>query len=76
MADPVREVLHGIEVEDPFRWLEDQDSPETRLFIQAEQKTYLEYLDCHKELCFGDAYRAIRRSSGIGSSRRASLSEA
>src|SRR5271163_669982 len=50
MAKPVREVLHGIEVEDPFRWLEDQESPQTRAFIQAEQRSYHEYLDRHQEL--------------------------
>ena len=50
IAEPVREVLHGIQVDDPFRWLEDQNSPATRSFIQAEQQTYQEYLDRHKEL--------------------------
>ena len=49
-AGSVREVRHGIEVEDPFRWLEDQDSPATRAFIGTEQKAYREYLDRHKEL--------------------------
>jgi prolyl oligopeptidase len=47
---PVREVLHGVEVEDPFRWLEEQESPETRSFIQMEQQSYRKYLDHHKEL--------------------------
>ena len=47
---PVREVLHGIEVEDPFRWLEEQESPETRFFIQMEQQSYRKYLDHRKEL--------------------------
>ena len=35
----VREVvdtLHGIEVRDPYRWLEDQDAPETRAWIDAQ----------------------------------------
>jgi prolyl oligopeptidase len=50
MAEPMREVLHGVEVEDPFRWLEDQDSPATRSFIQAEQQVYREYLGRHNEL--------------------------
>jgi prolyl oligopeptidase len=50
IAEPVREVLHGIQVDDPFRWLEDQYSPATRSFIRAEQETYREYLDRHKEL--------------------------
>lgn len=46
----VREVRHGIEVEDLFRWLEDQDAPATRAFIWTEQRAYREYLDRHKEL--------------------------
>jgi prolyl oligopeptidase len=32
----VRENLHGVEVVDPYRWLEDQNSPETRRWIDAE----------------------------------------
>jgi prolyl oligopeptidase len=49
-GEPVRDLLHGIEVEDPFRWLEDQESPATRSFIRTEQETYHRYLDRHKEL--------------------------
>lgn len=47
MAEPVRDVLHGIEVLDRFRWLEDQDSAQTRLFIRTEQESYREYLHRH-----------------------------
>ena len=50
VANPIREVLHGIEVEDRFRWLEDQDAPATRSFIRAEQEAYQEYLSNHGEL--------------------------
>ncbi|HEX6736861.1 MAG TPA: prolyl oligopeptidase family serine peptidase [Vicinamibacteria bacterium] len=32
----VRETLHGVEVVDPYRWLEDQQSPETRAWIDAQ----------------------------------------
>lgn len=34
--DNVVETLHGIEVTDPYRWLEDQDSPETRAWIETQ----------------------------------------
>ena len=44
-VEPVTEVLHGIEITDPYRWLEDQDSPRTRQWI-AEQTAYTRpYLD-------------------------------
>ncbi|MFQ5664176.1 MAG: prolyl oligopeptidase family protein [Terriglobia bacterium] len=34
--DNVKEVLHGVAVVDPYRWLEDQQSPETRAWIDAQ----------------------------------------
>jgi prolyl oligopeptidase len=37
--DNVREVIHGAEIVDPYRWLEDQDDPQTRKWIDA-QDTY------------------------------------
>jgi prolyl oligopeptidase len=39
--DNVVEVLHGVEVTDPYRWLEDQTAPETRAWIDA-QNAYTE----------------------------------
>src|SRR5258708_19748733 len=42
---PVTEIFHGVSVTDPYRWLEDQDSPRTREWIN-EQKLYARaYLD-------------------------------
>ena len=32
----VSETLHGIQISDPYRWLEDQDAPETRAWIGAQ----------------------------------------
>src|SRR5437879_6278507 len=37
--DNVKETLHGVEIADPYRWLEDQNSPETREWI-ARQNEY------------------------------------
>ena len=34
--DNMTETLHGVTVNDPYRWLEDQDSPETRAWIKAQ----------------------------------------
>src|ERR1700733_1915766 len=36
--DDVVETIHGVSVSDPYRWLEDQKSPETRAWIEAEDK--------------------------------------
>jgi len=44
-VEPVTEVLHGRAITDPFRWLEDQESPRTRKWV-AEQTRYARaYLD-------------------------------
>lgn len=32
----VRETIHGVEIVDPYRWLEDQNTPETRAWIDAQ----------------------------------------
>jgi prolyl oligopeptidase len=37
-TDNVQEMLHGIEIVDLYRWLEDQDSPETRAWIKAQNE--------------------------------------
>jgi prolyl oligopeptidase len=35
-AKPVTETIHGVEITDPYRWLEDQESPQTRDWITRE----------------------------------------
>ncbi len=43
-ADQVDD-LFGTRVADPYRWLENSDSPETRAWIEAENKLTFSYLD-------------------------------
>jgi prolyl oligopeptidase len=38
------EMLHGVKVADPYRWLEDSDSSETRAWIEAENQITFGYL--------------------------------
>jgi prolyl oligopeptidase len=44
-VEPVTEVLHGVPVTDPYRWLEDQESPRTRAWISAQTQYARSYLD-------------------------------
>jgi prolyl oligopeptidase len=43
--EPVTEVLHGVAITDPYRWLEDQNSPRTRKWIEEQAAYTREYLD-------------------------------
>lgn len=36
--DDIVDHLHGIDIADPYRWLEDQESPETRAWIGAQME--------------------------------------
>src|SRR5690348_841647 len=49
-----KEVLHGVEIPDPYRWLEDQQSPETRRWIDAQNRYTHALLD---PLPYHDAIR-------------------
>jgi prolyl oligopeptidase len=37
-TDNVTETIHGVTITDPYRWLEDQNSPETRAWINAQNE--------------------------------------
>ena len=49
MTDPVKDDYHGVEVIDPYRWLEDQQSPATRAWIDAQNKYTQALLDAWPE---------------------------
>jgi prolyl oligopeptidase len=40
-----RETIHGVEFVDPYRWLEDQNSPDTRAWIEAQNAYALSLLE-------------------------------
>jgi len=44
-VEPVTEVLHGVPVTDPYRWLEDQDAPRTREWLTAQTRYARSYLE-------------------------------
>lgn len=43
-VEPVVEELHGVRVEDPYRWLEELDAPRTRVWIQAQNRLTFDFL--------------------------------
>jgi len=43
--DDVKETIQGVEIADPYRWLEDQESPETRAWIKAQNEYTHSLLD-------------------------------
>jgi prolyl oligopeptidase len=44
-VEPVTDVLHGVSIPDPYRWLEDQDSPRTKSWLEAQTQYARTYLD-------------------------------
>jgi len=68
----VVDTIHGIEFEDPYRWLEDQNSEETRSWI-VEQNTHAEEVVGQSPLRtrVRERLRALMDVDDVGSPRRA-----
>ncbi len=44
-TDNVQDTVHGVLITDPYRWLEDQNSPETRQWLEAQTEYTRSVLD-------------------------------
>jgi prolyl oligopeptidase len=44
-TEPVTEILHGVPVPDPYRWLEEQNSPRTHNWIEQQTRYARAYLN-------------------------------
>ena len=44
-VEPVTETLHDVEITDPYRWLEDQNSPRTRAWLEEQTAYTRAYFD-------------------------------
>jgi prolyl oligopeptidase len=49
LIEAVTDVFHGVAVTDPYRWLEDQHSPQTREWIAEQTRYARSYLDALPE---------------------------
>src|SRR6266568_3174672 len=52
-TEPVTDILHGVPITDPYRWLEDQKSPRTRKWLEeqaAYTRAYLDALACRDRI--------------------------
>jgi prolyl oligopeptidase len=72
--EPVTDILHGVPISDPYRWLEDQDSTETRLWLQWQSNNFRSYLSSKpwrsnitkrvKQLLAITAYDSVQQVTG------------
>ena len=72
VTQDVVDVLHGVDVSDPYRWLEDQEAPDTRRWIDAQNDytdSVLQVLPDREELRATAARVLERDVTGIPSER-------
>jgi prolyl oligopeptidase len=70
-VEPVTDILHGVAITDPYRWLEDQESPRTRDWIEQQRVYARSYLDgiagrgqicqCIREFLSVETYDSLQR---------------
>jgi prolyl oligopeptidase len=68
--DNVKEIIHGVEIVDPYRWLEDQNSAETKAWVTAENAyahTLLDGLPSHA--AFSRRLMEMLKHDTVGSPR-------
>jgi len=41
--EPAVDILHGVKVVDPYRWLEDRDSDQTREWLSEQMRVHERY---------------------------------
>ncbi len=49
------DLYHGVEIADPYRWLEDDNSPETAAWVAAQNEVTFQYL---RSIPYRDQYRS------------------
>lgn len=50
-----KDIYHGVEIADPYRWLEDDRAPETAAWVKAQNELTFDYLGA---IPYRDVYRA------------------
>ena len=55
LANPVVDEYHGVSIADPYRWLEQLESPETRCWIEHQRTAVATFFEQHP------SYEAVRR---------------
>lgn len=43
-TEEIVDILHGVEIRDPYRWLEDANAEETKAWVEAQNKVTADYL--------------------------------